>query len=65
MTRATAKITGHLRVDKNESVPVTITVLPSGLRALYHAVGSALAGKTPDDPEAGELRIFVRYVEAR
>ena len=56
---------------KNESPtgsginPVSLTLLPSTLRALYHAAGSALAGKTPDDPEADELRIFVRYVEAR
>jgi len=44
---------------------VSVTLLPSTLRALYHAAGSALAGKTPKDPEAGELRTFMRYCEAR
>jgi len=66
MTHATAKITGHRILDENESgLSVTITLLPSALRALYHAAGSAVAGKTPEDPEAGALRDFLLYVEAR
>ena len=51
--------------DKIGPAPVSVTLLPSTLRALYHAAGSALAGKTPEDPEAGDLRTFMRYVEAR
>jgi hypothetical protein len=62
MTHLSSKRTA---CDKIELAPVSLTLLPSTLRALYHAAGSTLAGRPPDDPEAGDLRIFVRYVEAR